>query len=123
MQRKVPRYYTTVVFLAAYVLTYTLALITQPPLPRYFPTEHVWRWAATPGVPSMGWYGLMALTLLVSGLITLAAHLLFKQMASDQKHVAAHTQRIVAWSITAVFILALAYIAVHELYRWGVLMG
>lgn len=123
MQRKVSRYYTAVVFLATYVVAYTLALVFPLPLPRYYPIEHTWRWTTLPDVPSMGWYGLVTFALLVSGLVTLMARIIFKHIPKEQKHVAARSHRMLAWMMVVILVGALTYIALHELQRWGILAG
>jgi hypothetical protein len=53
-----------------------LVFIANPPSPRYYPLERVWRMENLPGEPSMGWYGRSAWTVaggLLAGAVALVA--------------------------------------------------
>lgn len=69
--------------LCAATLAISLIYWWNPPGPRYYPLEHVWRFEVVPGAPSMAWYARTAFALGGGGFVGSIAYLTLGRWRRD----------------------------------------
>lgn len=90
-------------------------------LPRYYPLEHVWKWAKEKGVPSQGWYGMQAFAYLATGITTLLLCLVLKAARSRETRLPPAVVKGVGVAATVIAIACMGYMLYHEFCKWGIL--
>ena len=108
-------------FAAATAFFYCCVMWFHIKLPRYYPTEHVWKWTKEKGVPSQGWYGMQAFAYLAAGIIALIIYLVLKHRASAQTELKPGTVKLTGIVTIVVVIACMGYILYHEFAKWGIL--
>jgi hypothetical protein len=114
-------YTTGCAFAAATAFFYCCVMWFHIRLPRYYPTEHVWKWAKEKGVVSQGWYGMQAFAYLSGGVVALVAYLLLKYRASEQSELKGSTIKLIALVTFVVVLVCMGYIMYHEFAKSGIL--
>jgi ABC-type Fe3+-siderophore transport system permease subunit len=109
------------VFAAVTAISYSITMCRWFPvnLPRYYPTEHVWRLGATDGMISQGWYGMQGFAFLAGGIAAAIAYVILKKSARhDLKPLAIRFTGVVT---IAAILLSMAFMLYHEFDKWGIL--
>ena len=121
MKRSDITYILCSVFAAATAFFYCCTMWFPVKLPRYYPTEHVWKWVKTKGVPSQGWYGMQAFAYICAALAVLAAYLVLRRVMREQTQLSSAATRCLGLVTTAVIVVCMAYMLLHEFGKWGIL--
>ena len=108
-------------FAAATAFFYCCVMWFGIKLPRYYPTEHVWKWVKEQGVPSQGWYGMQAFAYLTAGLVALGTYLALKRYVPEKTELTAKTAWVVGVATIAVVLACMGYIMYHEFSKWDIL--
>lgn len=117
MSKSKSLYFSLCVGIVVFVIAYISADHFALSLPKYYPTLREWSTAKKSGVPSMGWYGMLSFSALISFLATsfsrFAIPLILK---SDSKADAAMKP---AGIVASIFISLMAfYFIVEETTKW-----
>jgi len=115
------RYVLCVVFACAISVFYGWPRWFHLRLPRYYPTEHAWRWENQAGVPSQGWYGLQAFAFVCSGVTTLAVYLVLKSKRTNRDGLDPRNAKRLGLAAIGVIITCMVYILMYEYSKWGIL--
>lgn len=117
MKKSDIRYLTGCAFAAATSVAYCCISLFGIKLPRYYPTEHVWRMAKIKGVPSQGWYGMQAFAFAVGAIVAVIIYAFIRKdtFGQELKPKATRTVGIVA---TVVIVAAMAYLMNYEFDRF-----
>ena len=89
-------------------------------LPRYYPTEHTWKWFKTEGVSSQGWYSMQTFAFVCGGIVTIIVYLLLKRAADNERDLEPRHAKYLGAVTTIIMIFALTYITWYEFSKWGV---
>jgi hypothetical protein len=109
------------VFLVVGALAYCAVGWFGIPVPHYYPTEHAWKWANEPGVPSQGWFAAQAFALLAGGLAGALAHRVAGLRGAAGASLGPGAVRVVAVFTLLVLAGCMAYMMWHEFAKWGVI--
>lgn len=90
------------VFAAATAFFYCCTMWFHIKLPRYYPTEHTWKWVKEEGVPSQGWYGMQAFAYLTAGAVALVLYLVLKRGAPKQMNLEPGPTKLLGVTTTVV---------------------
>lgn len=108
------------VFAAATAFFYCCTMWFHIKLPRYYPTEHTWKWVNEKGVPSQGWYGQQAFAYLTAGAVALVVYLVLKQGAPNRVNLEPGPTKLLGATTTIVVVICMGYMLYYEFARWGV---
>ncbi len=89
-------------------------------LPRYYPTEHVWKWFNEKGVPSQGWYGMQGFAFLAAGIVTLVIYFILKRSVGTEINLKPALTKLIGMTVTLVVVICMGYMLYHEFNKWGV---
>lgn len=89
-------------------------------LPRYYPTEHTWKFAKEPGI-SQAWYAMQVFAFVCAGIVTLIVYLLLKRSAGKEQELTPKKIKCFGAAATAMMVIAMAYIVYYEFSHWGIL--
>jgi len=106
------------VFIVLFCAAYCLATVAALPLPRYYPIEHLWRWARLPGVISQGWYGAMVFGFAVAALPALLLHWTFGRLVRP-RHLSPAWIRGLSALVLATVLSSLTFLLLRELCAAG----
>ena len=125
MRRSDTTYITGSVFASLTAFFYCCTMWFSIRLPRYYPTEHAWKWVKEKGVPSQGWYGMQAFAFGAAGIVTLIVWLALKFLVPADTGLKPSQTRMLGAAATLIMVVCLGYILYYEFGRWGVfgLMG
>jgi hypothetical protein len=108
-------------FLSLFSLAYCSTIWFHLKLPRYYPLEHIWKLIKEQGVPSQGWYGMVAFALVSSAVLTFLVYAVGRSFWRRGKQpTPACTKTIGAISVL-ILLACMAYVAIHEFSKWGIL--
>jgi len=107
-------------FAAATAFFYCCTMWFHIKLPRYYPTEHTWKWAKEEGVPSQGWYGMQAFAYLAAGAVAVIVYLVLKRGALNQVNLEPGATKLLGVTTTVLVMVCMGYILYHEFAKWGV---
>lgn len=98
---------------------YCLTMWVKIKLPRYYPTEHVWKMIKEKGVPSQGWYAKQAFAYICAAVVTVIVYLVLNKMRRriTLKPRMMKTLAVVCLSSTVYFLL---YIMYYEFHHWHI---
>ena len=113
-------YITASVFSVATAFFYCSAMWFGIKLPRYYPTEHVWKCVKEAGVPSQSWYGRQLFAYAAAAVITLAVYLIVKYSALYKKDLQPRFFKILGIVVTAVVVVCMGYMLYYEFDKWGI---
>lgn len=108
------------VFAAMTSLFYCSIRWFQIKLPRYYPTEHTWKWFKTKGVPSQGWYSMQTFAFVCGGIVTFIVYLLLKRIAANERDLDPGYVKCFGAVSSIIMIFAMGYITWYEFSHWGV---
>lgn len=108
------------VFAAATALFYCGTMWFHIKLPRYYPTEHTWKWVNEKGIPSQGWYGMQAFAFLAGAVVAIVVYMLLKRNTCKQMTLKPYAAKFLGLMTIALVTFCLGYIFCHEFTRWGV---
>ncbi len=89
-------------------------------LPRYYPTEHTWKWFKTKGVPSQAWYSIQTFAFVCAGIVTIIVYLLLKRTAANERDLDPGYVKYLGVVTTIIMITGMTYITWYEFSKWGV---
>lgn len=88
-------------------------------LPRYYPTEHVWRIGKTPGIPSQGWYTKQAVAYLAAIIVTFVFWIVLKKIRNNSSgQLKPATVRYISMITVLMVLISLGYVMYHEYTKW-----
>ena len=108
------------VFASATAFFYCCTMWFHIPLPRYYPLEHVWKWANERGVPSQGWYGMQGFAFLAAGLVTLAVYAALRGTKATENPCRPGVLKVLGMLATLLIAVCLYAMLHHEFVRWGI---
>jgi hypothetical protein len=96
------------------LLVFALLYALNPPGPRYYPLEGVWRWEQIPGMPSMAWYARVA----CASAGATAAYGLSRALPASARPIHRGWAAALAMFILFALLTATAYLALTEYRHW-----
>jgi hypothetical protein len=90
-------------------------------LPRYYPTQHTWKWIKEKGVPSQGWYAMQVFAYLTAGIVTIVVYFILKRNLNDETNLKPATTKFLGVISTLIMVICMGYIMYHEFHKWGIL--
>lgn len=121
MKKSDMTYVLCTVFAAATSVFYCCTRWFYIPLPRYYPLEHVWKWAKEPGAPSQAWYGMQAYAFVCGGIAVLVVYVVLKRTAQKKAELEPSEVRWLGVAATILIMVCMAYILIYEFCEWRVL--
>ncbi len=119
MRKSDVRYVVGSVFASATSVLYCMTMLFDIKLPRYYPTEHVWKWVNESGVPSQGWYGMQVFAFLFAGILSVVVWLVVRRLPSEK--LSAGATKLLGVAATMIVVICMTYIMCHEYSKWGIL--
>ena len=119
MSRSDRTYILAAVFILAAAIAYCGIWWFAIPLPRYYPTQHDWKWVKEKGAPSQGWYGMQAFAYLVGAAVTAGAWLAMRWL--PQRPLGRGATRLIGLATVAGVVFAMGVMLHHEFTAWGIL--
>ena len=89
-------------------------------LPRYYPTEHTWKWVKEKGVPSQGWYGMQGFAFLTAGIVSIIVYFILKRSFSSETNLKLAVTKTIGIVATFIIVICMGYILYHEFHKWVV---
>ena len=89
-------------------------------LPRYYPTQHTWKWVSEKGVPSQGWYAMQVFAYACAAVATLIVYILLKGKVKDDQSLKPSHVKCIGAAATTMMVVAMSYIMYYEFSKWGV---
>ena len=91
-------------------------------LPRYYPTEHTWKFAKGSGI-SQGWYGMQGFAFVCAGIVTFIVYLLLKGSTGKEQDSGLSKIKCFCFGAgaTLMMVIAMGYIVYYEFKKWGIL--
>jgi ABC-type Fe3+-siderophore transport system permease subunit len=89
-------------------------------LPRYYPTEHTWKWIKEKGIPSQGWYSMQAFAFLTAGIVSIIVYVIFKRNLNSKTYLKPALTKTLGVVTTLIIVICMSYILYHEFHKWGV---
>ena len=120
MKKSDMTYIVSATFIALTSLFYCCTMWFRIKLPRYYPTEHTWKWVNEKGIPSQGWYGMQAFAFLTAGVVTLVVYFVLKRVVSAETTLKPALTRILGVVVTLIVIICMGYMLCYEFDKWGV---
>jgi hypothetical protein len=107
-----------VLTLAAAIVVTCVVYALAPSGPVYHPVEHLWRWDAISGTPSMKWYGRSLWALLAGGGAALVVALGSRRFVRDDAKLPSKAPTWVSVITLVVLVGTLVDTVVHEVSTW-----
>lgn len=95
------------------IIATCLAYPFVPTSPRYYPLEHLWRWANMAGAPSMGWYAKAGWALACGAACAWLAGFLHARLGERQANA---MQRLLTMAFVVAFPASVAWLGVQEFF-------
>ena len=114
-------YVLSCIFGGVYALAYCSVTWFHIKVPRYYPLEHTWKMVTEKGVPSQGWYGMVAFAFVVSGIVTVVAHAALRSTSSPEAGLKDAAGNVIGIVSILAIIAGMVFMALHEFLKWGVL--
>ncbi|MBN2137658.1 MAG: hypothetical protein JW720_07620 [Sedimentisphaerales bacterium] len=121
MKKSDMTYVLGIVFAAATSIFYCCTRWFHIRLPRYYPLEHVWKWANEKGVPSQAWYAIQVFAFLCGAIATLAVYFILKYACRKDFELDPADTKKLGLAAAALIVVCMAYILFHEYGKWGIL--
>lgn len=109
------------VFAGAASLIYCCQRWFHIKLPRYYPIEHVWKWAKDANSPSQAWYSIQVFVFVSAGVITLAVYLVLKYGVREEVELGPSRAKWLGIATSLLVGVCLAALLSHEFSKWNVL--
>jgi hypothetical protein len=90
-------------------------------LPRYYPTEHTWKWIKEKGVPSQGWYAMQVFAYLTAGIVAIIVYFILKRNLNNETNLKPATTKILGVVSSLIMVFCMGYIMYYEFHKWGIL--
>lgn len=108
------------VFAAMTCFFYSCVMFFGIKPPRYYPTEHTWKWAKEKGVPSQGWYAMQVFAYLTAGIVAIIVYFILKRNLNNETDLKPATTKILGVISTMIMVFCMGYIMYYEFHKWGI---
>jgi hypothetical protein len=108
------------VFAAMTCFFYSCVMWFGIKLPRYYPTEHTWKWVKEKGIPSQGWYGMQGFAFLAAGIVSIIVYFILKRSLSSETNLKPALTKTLGVVTILIIVICMGYILYHEFNKWGV---
>ena len=89
-------------------------------LPRYYPTEHTWKWVKEKGIPSQGWYAMQVFAYLTAGIVAIIVYFILKRNLNNETTLKPATTKFIGVISTLIMVFCMGYIMFFEFQKWGI---
>ena len=121
MKKTVHRFYAGVSFALTFTIVYTLTFIVTLNLPRYYPTERLWKWSKDPELISMGWYGKWFFAAIAATLCSGIIGFMISKKQDVLSSLNLNRHKSVGFAAMIVILISLGFILIHEFKKWSIL--